>query len=272
MKLFLTGSVLLSSLFVTAQSVVIRPDEVNGLSLKFDFEKQIALKLSDKNDLILKKGDYIIRSDEASGKDRNMEIHLSVNDQGQPDGAIQSFNPDNRFIFSGMFREGTLISYSKENEGQLIEEGYFKNDTCYMIYYDDDKLRNECRYVAGEKIYSKNINLSGWDIQDEVKGTRTFYYGTTDKIEEHFTYKGLPKGIESMKETYDETGELNKKEIAYSDGKTKNIFGDGSYEIETIEGNGVIKVKRYSKNGKLTDSYETVSPAAPAPPPPSGAQ
>jgi hypothetical protein len=88
---------------------------------------------------------------------------------------------------------------------------------------------------------------------------------TTEKsniLESLSTVKNLGKGTFSMEEKFDKKGLLLTKELKYTDGYTKQINKDGSYEI-IISTNSGEKVSQYSNKGKLlktfVSGYPTIS-------------
>jgi hypothetical protein len=62
----------------------------------------------------------------------------------------------------------------KADQDKIFRKGHFFYE---KEYEDNGDFKRESRSLKGKQLYSKGMNLSRWDIQDELKGIREFHYG-----------------------------------------------------------------------------------------------
>ena len=203
----------------------------------------------------LKPGKYSVLMDEEGRNSKDNRVVFEVNSAGHIDGELQYLGLDPSISPKVIYKNDTLIRVETRKNGKLIRSNYFENGIFYEKEFEaNGDFKSESRSVKGKQIYSKGMNLSGWDIQDELKGTRIFYHGKTNVIESRTTVKNLGKGISKMEEKFDEKGMLLTKELSYMDGRKKTINNDGSYEI-VVPTNSGDKVSQYSSKGKLLKTF-----------------
>ncbi len=250
-----------------AQTVILQ-SALKDFFLKDDIEEGKVQVVKDKDDHFLKEGAYIVKMDEEGRRNEHLQLSFNVDASGKLQGALRSFNPDHDFVFAATFKEGIMQEYTKAAEGRVLEKGYFSNDTCYVKTFDeeDGSFKSERRYWNGEEVYSKAMNLSGWDLRDQANGIYMDYYGKSDKVRNRKQTKDLPAGIETTEESFAEDGHLQSKKIVFKDGSSKTINEDGSYEIMTPGKNGKPDtISNYTKTGKLIRTDNVVYPAAASP-------
>lgn len=203
----------------------------------------------------LKEGNYTL--------DFQGEIKASfyINSLGQIDGTMSFSGLEPSMDVKMIYRNDTLVKYEKIQSGVILESAYLEKNIFYNKSSENSQYESESRYQNGELIYSKSMNLSGWDIQDNIKGTREFYYDTSNIIQSRSTFKGLKPGIKSMEEEFDKKGKLESKVIKYENGKVKTINKDGSYEILVPSDNGNDYIYKYSNKGKLLNKTTAVYPS-----------
>lgn len=254
MKYLIVASFLLLLTNLQAQNNI-KQSDLQDFSIGKSLEKHEPQNIRYKDGKGLALGKYAILMDEEGQSANGLNSSFQVNDLGKIDGEMTFEMPGGNFDVKALYKDDILIRVDKKLDGKLVESNYFEGDIFYEKEFETNgDFKSESRSKGGKVIYSKRMNLSGWDIQDEIKGTRIFYYGKTDKIESRFTDKNLEKGVASMEETFDEKGILTNKEIKYTNGKKKNINKDGSYEILTPTNDGD-KISEYSNKGKLLKTY-----------------
>ncbi|WP_133558596.1 hypothetical protein [Pedobacter duraquae] len=238
----------------------IKQSELQGFSIGKRMEKHEPQNVRYKDGKPLSAGSYVVLMDQEGRNAQGMKVSFQVNNTGKIDGEMNFDLPDKTFEIRGLYKNDTLVRVDKKINGMLVESNYFDGDVFYEKEFEDNgDFKSESRSRNGKTFYSKRMNLSGWDIQDEIKGTRTFYYGKTDRIQSRSYGKNLGKGITAMEEKFDEKGMLINKEINYADGRKKTINRDGSYELLTPSNSGD-KISEYSSKGKLLKTYNAVYP------------
>lgn len=259
-RTLLTSTLILLISCVQAQ-INIKQSDLLNFSIGKDIQKHEPQNIRYQDGKPLASGDYVVLMDREGRRSQGMKSMFHVNEAGKIDGEMNFDLPDPTFNVKALYKNDTLVRIDKKRNGKLIETSYFKNDIFYEKEFESNgDFKREARYRKGEMIYSKGMNLSGWDVQDELKGTRTFYYGKTNKIESRTTSKNLEKDATFMEEKFDEKGILISKEIKYANGKRKRINKDGSYEIATPT-NGGDQVSQYSSKGKLLKTFMAAYPA-----------
>jgi len=208
----------------------------------------------------LKPGKYSVLMDQEGRDSKNNRAVFEVNSAGHIDGELIYLGLDPSISPKVIYKNDTLIRIETRKNGKLIRSNYFENGIFYEKEYEaNGDFKSESRSIKGKQIYSKGMNISGWDIQDELKGTREFYHGKTNVIESRTTVKNLGKGISKMEEKFDEKGILLSKELNYTDGKKKVVNKDGSYEI-IVPTNSGDKISQYSSKGKLLKTFVSAYP------------
>lgn len=225
-----------------------------------DMKKHQPQNIRYKDGKTLAPGRYVVLMDQEGRSGQGMKSSFNVNSAGKIDGEMNLDLPDKTFAVKVSYKNDTLVRVDRMEKGKLVESTYFDKGIFYEKEFEvNGDFKSESRSRDGKLLYSKRMNLSGWDIQDEVKGTRTFYYGATDKVESRTTDKNLGKGISTMEEKFDEKGALVRKEIKYADGRRKTVNPDGSYEL-LIPADSGDKISEYSSKGKLLKTYIAVYP------------
>jgi uncharacterized cupredoxin-like copper-binding protein len=259
--LFLPLLLLMTSL---KAQITIKQSDLQDFSIGKDMEKHEPQNIRYLDGKAVAPGKYVVLMDQEGQNSKGLKSSFQVNDSGKIDGEMVLDMPGGAFELKVVYKDDILIRVDRKLKGTLVESNYFEGDVFYEKAFEDNgDFKSESRSRAGKVFYSKQMNLSGWDIQDDIKGTRTFYYGKTDKIESRITDKNLEKGVSSMEEKFDEKGILDSKEIKYIDGKRKNISKDGSYEMIIPTDDGGDKITQYSSKGKLLKTsiarYPTMS-------------
>ncbi|MFB9077687.1 hypothetical protein ACFFLS_00745 [Flavobacterium procerum] len=248
--------IFLSLLINTAHAqTILKTDELNNWEFWDNMEKAKPANMTYKDGTPLKEGNYIL---EMRGDNK---ASLYVNKMGKIDGQISFSGLKPSMEIKMTFRNDTLVEYKKIRSGVILASAYLKGNIFYNKDSENTQYESEQRYRNGERIYSKNMNLSGWDIQDDIKGTREFYYGDSNIIQSRSTFKGLQPGIVSTEEEFDKKGILESKVIKYENGKVKTIKKDGSYEVLVPSAKGNDYIYQYSNKGKLLNKTEVVYPS-----------
>lgn len=254
-----TFSLLAMATYAQAQTNI-KQSDLRDFSIGKDIEKHEPQSVKYKDGKSLAPGKYIVLMDEEGSNSEGLKSLFEINNSGKIDGEMTFDMPNKTFDVKVIYKDDILVRLDKKQEGSLIETNYFDQGIFYEKKFEKNgDFKSESRSKDGKLLYSKGMNLSGWDVQDEVEGTRTFYYGKTNKIESRSKSKNLEKGATWMEETFDEKGKLISREIKYGDDKRKTIKPDGSYEI-TIDTNEGAKVSEYSTKGKLLKTYVAAYP------------
>lgn len=257
-------TVLLLAIAVSAKAQInIKQSDLLDFSIGKEMEKHEPQHIRYKDGNKLAPGKYIMLMDGEGKNDETVKSLFEVNDSGNIDGEMNFEIPDKSSAVNAVYKDDVLIRIDKKLNGILIETSYFDQDIFFEKQFEPNgDLRSEWRAKDGTLIYSKSMNLSGWDVQDDIKGTRTFYYGKTNKVESRTSSKNLEKDATWMEEKFDEKGILISKEIKYGESKKKIIKKDGSYEI-TVDTDKGYEISEYSSKGKLLktyiDAYPTMS-------------
>lgn len=252
-------SLMAAAAFAHAQTNI-KQSDLQDFSIGKDMEKHEPQNVKYKDGKPLSPGKYIVQMDQEGRSAEGLKSIFEVNTSGKIDGEMSFEMPDRSLESKALYKDDILVKIDKKINGKLLETSYFDQGIFYEKEFEENgDFKSESRSKDGKRIYSKSMNLSGWDIQDDIKGTRTFYYGKTDIIESRSTSRNLEKGATWMEEKFDEKGKLITKEIRYGDDKRKVINRDGSYEIiiSTNEGD---KVSQYSSKGKLLKTYVAAYP------------
>ncbi|MDP9962106.1 hypothetical protein [Chryseobacterium lathyri] len=260
MKLKIYILSLLMIAFCAKAQISIKQSDLQDFSIGKEMEKHEPQHIRYKDGNKLAPGKYIMLMDEEGENDKTVKSLFEVNVSGNIDGEMNFEIPDKNFVVKALYKDGVLIRIDKKLNGTLIETSYFDQDIFYEKQFETNgDFKSESRAKDGTLIYSKSMNLSGWDIQDDIKGTRTFYYGKTNKIESRTSTKNLEKDATWMEEKFDEKGTLINKEIKYGEGKKKIIKKDNSYEI-MIDTDKGYQISEYSAKGKLLKTYMAAYP------------
>ena len=256
---FIISFLLLLAVSAQAQTSI-KQSELQGFSIGKRMEQHEPQNVRYKDGKALSAGRYVVLMDREGRNAQGMEVSFQVNHAGKIDGQMDFNLPDKTYDIKATYKNDTLIRVDKKINGRLVESNYFDGDVFYEKEFETNgDFKSESRSRDGKTFYSKRMNLSGWDVQDEIKGTRTFYYGKTDRVESRSYGKNLEKGVSRMEEKFDEKGARINKEISYADGRKKNIHKDGSYELLTPTDSGD-KISEYSSKGKLLKSYKAAYP------------
>ncbi|NML69294.1 hypothetical protein HHL23_05745 [Chryseobacterium sp. RP-3-3] len=252
-------SLLVTAVFTNAQTTI-KQSDLQDFSIGKEMEKHEPQHARYKDGRTLAPGKYIMLMDEEGKNDKTVKSLFEVNDSGKIDGEMNFETPDKNFVVKGLYKDDILIRIDKKLNGKLIETCYFDQGVFYVKEFEPNgDFKSESRAIDGKAVYSKSMNLSGWDVEDDVEGTRTFYYGKTNKVESRTSTKNLEKEATWMEEKFDEKGELISKETKYGLGKSKKIKKDGSYEV-MIDTDKGYKVSEYSAKGKLLKTYVAAYP------------
>lgn len=252
-------SLLVTAVFTKAQTTI-KQSDLQDFSIGKEMEKHQPQHARYKDGKTLAPGKYIMIMDEEGSNSEGLKSLFEVNNSGNIDGEINLDAPDKNFVVKGWYKDDILIRIDKKLNGTLIETSYFDKGIFYEKQFEaNGDFKSESRAIDGKIVYSKSMNLSGWDVEDDTKGTRTFYYGKTNTIESRTSTKNLEKEATSMEEKFDEKGKLISKEIKYGLGKSKIIKKDGSYEV-MIDTDKGYKVSEYSAKGKLLKTYVAAYP------------
>lgn len=247
------------AIFAHAQTNI-KQSDLQDFSIGKNMEKYEPQNARYKDGKMLSPGKYIVLMDEEGRSSQGLKSIFEVNASGKIDGEMSFEMPGQSLESKALYKDDILVKIDKKINGKLIETNYFDQGIFYEKEFEENgDFKRESRSKDGKRIYSKSMNLSGWDIEDDLKGTRTFYYGKTDIIESRSSSKNLEKDATWMEEKFDEKGKLITKEIRYGDDKRKVINRDGSYEI-IISTNAGDKVSQYSSKGKLLKTYIAAYP------------
>jgi hypothetical protein len=256
-------SLLAATLCVKAQTNI-KQSDLKDFSIGKEMEKHEPQYTRYKNGNKLAPGKYIMEMDEEGHNDEKVTSLFEVNGSGNIDGEMNFELPDKNFVVKAVYKDDVLIRIDKKLKGILIGTSYFDQGIFYEKEFETNgDFKSESRARDGKVIYSKSMNLSGWDVQDDTAGTRTFYYGKTNTMESRTSEKNLEKEATWMEEKFDTKGTLISKEIKYGEAKKKIIKKDGSYEIMTDTDKGY-QISEYSAKGKLLKSYVAAYPVMPA--------
>ncbi|PQA97792.1 hypothetical protein B0A69_00180 [Chryseobacterium shigense] len=256
------------SLFATTVCVKaqtnIRQSDLKDFSIGKEMEKHQPQNVKYKDGKALSPGKYIVLMDEEGRNSEGLKSLFEINQSGKINGEMNFELPGNPLDVKAVYQDDILVKIDKKQNGKLIETSYFDQGIFYEKEFDENgDFKSESRSKDGKVVYSKRMNLSGWDVQDETEGTRTFYYGKTNTVESRTRSKNLEKGATWMEEKYNEKGHLVTKEIRYGNNKRKVINADGSYEM-IISTNSGDKVSEYSSKGKLLKTYTDAYPTMPS--------
>ncbi|MCT2561930.1 hypothetical protein [Chryseobacterium herbae] len=254
-------TLLLLAIAVSAKAQInIKQSDLKDFSIGKEMEKHEPQHIRYKDGKTLAPGKYIVVMDEEGSNSEGFKSLFEVNDLGEIDGEMNFETPDKNFAVKAVYKKDILIRIDKKVNGTLMETSYFDQGVFYEKQFEPNgDFKSESRAIDGTVVYSKKMNLSGWDVEDEIEGTRTFYYGKTNKIESRTSTKNLEKEATLMEEKFDEKGKLIGKEIRYGLGKSKIIKKDGSYEV-MIDTDKGYKVSEYSSKGKLLKTYIAAYP------------
>ncbi|MCT2406111.1 hypothetical protein NZD88_00905 [Chryseobacterium antibioticum] len=256
-------SLLVTAVFTKAQTTI-KQSDLQDFSIGKEMEKHEPQHIRYKDGKTLAPGKYIVIMDEEGSNSEGFKSLFEVNDLGKIDGEMKLDTPDKTFDVRAVYKDDILIRIDKKLNGKLIETYYFDQGIFYEKEFEPNgDFKSESRAIDGKAVYSKRMNLSGWDVEDDVEGTRTFYYGKTNKVESRTSTKNLEKEATWMEEKFDEKGKLISKEIKYGLGKSKKIKKDGSYEV-MIDTDKGYKVSEYSAKGKLLKTYVAAYPTMPS--------
>lgn len=252
-------SLLVTAVFTNAQTTI-KQSDLQDFSVGKEMEKHQPQHARYKDGKTLAPGKYIMIMDEEGSNSVGFKSLFEVNNSGNIDGEMNLETPDKTFDVKAVYKDDILIRIDKKLNGKLIETFYFDQGIFYVKEFEPNgEFKSESRAIDGKTVYSKSMNLSGWDVEDDIKGTRTFYYGKTNTIESRTSSKNLEKDATWMEEKFDEKGILISKEIKYGEGKKKIIKKDGSYEIMVDTDKGY-EISEYSSKGKLLKTYIAAYP------------